>query len=194
MKNPYVLQQDDFDALLGLFSGDREEAGETYESLRDGLIQFFRFKGCSNADDLADETLNRVASKAGSFDPSKDIKPSAYIYGFAYNILLENFRKVRRNEECSLERDRMEEFAAPVQETHASERRYTCLKQCLGALSETERDLIIEYYSRERQEKIELRKVMAARLGCRPEVLHTRIFRIKAQLRGCVLKCIEKSS
>src|SRR5688500_15425859 len=96
MKDPNALSQGDLDALLLLFSEDREEAGRAYENLRKGLARYFEAKGCDDPFDLADETLTRVATKASTFDGSKNARPSAFIYGFAAKVYLENTRDPRR--------------------------------------------------------------------------------------------------
>ena len=187
----HAVQPEDFDALLGLFSHDRDEAARGYERLRAGLVRFFEFRGCSDSDALADETLNRVALKAGAFDGSQNVRLASYVYGFASNVFLEYSRSPRRRE-FAIETDEFLHNLSAPPEPEDREPMFACLQDCLGKLSETDRILFIEYYSRERQEKIELRKRLAKRLGCRVEVLHTRVFRLKATLRTCVSRCVEK--
>ena len=63
MKYSYDLGQKQFDALLAIFSQDREEAGQKYEHIRHGLIRYFDVKGCNDPQGLADETINRGAVK-----------------------------------------------------------------------------------------------------------------------------------
>ena len=183
-----ALRQEHFDALLGLFSHDRDEAGRTYESLRSGLVRFFEFRGCSDADALADETLNRVALKATGFDNSKNVRIASYVYGFAANVFLEYARSPRRREFVAETDDFLDKFQAPKLYDDR-ESMFLCLQDCLGKLDPIDRTLVVEYYSREKQEKIELRKEMAKRLGCTVEALHTRVFRLKSSLRACVTKC-----
>ena len=192
MKESYSLQQQDFDRLLGLFSQDREEAGKMYEKLRDGLVRFFQFRGCHDPDELADETFNRVASKLPAYDAAKNVKPAAYIYGFARNILLE-YSRSPKNRESQLEPFHTSGLAAGETDVDSKELAHACLRKCLGEIPDVESRLMVEYYSRERQEKIELRRRIAERLGCTIEVLHTRIFRMKSGLRTCVQNCREKS-
>ena len=91
MNNNSTLEQEDFDQLLRWLSTDREEAGKKYELVREGLIRFFRYKGCHDSESLADETINRVASKVSTLDTTQNFKTITYFYGFAANILLENF-------------------------------------------------------------------------------------------------------
>ena len=192
MKNSYVLQKEDFESLLGLLSPDWEEAGLKYERIRAGLIRYFRFRGCDEAEALADETINRVAAKATAFDRSRNVQLSTYFYGFASNILLEHRRDIKVA--VPIESDHsMREIAAssdPREPDPGSE----CLGKCLRELTKQDRNLALKYYSREKQEKIELRKRLAAELRCSPEVLHTRVFRLRTSLRSCVKKCLDRAA
>lgn len=186
-----AVRQEDFDALLALFSHDRHEAGREYERVRAGLVRFFEFRGCADAFALADETLNRVALKTAGFDRSKGAKLTSYVYGFALNVFREYLRSPQ-GRELAIETD---EFLEKVKAKQPDdpEPMFNCLQSCLEKLASDDRQIFIEYYSRERREKIELRKQMAQRLGCRVEVLHTRVCRLRSSLRTCVTGCVEKS-
>ncbi len=188
MKNSYELGQDQFDALLGLFSADREVAGEKYEQMRSGLMRFFQFKGCHDPDALADDTINRVASKIADFDPKKNIKPSSYFYGFASNVLLEYKRTSRQETSLGETQYRSVDVEDVEDDTDA---RSSCLHKCLGELPPHDKGLIVDYYTREGREKMELRKQMCDRFGCTTAALHTRVFRIKATLRHCIEDCVK---
>ena len=187
MKYGYGLGQKEFDALLGLFSANREEAGEKYEQIRRGLVRFFLVKGCSDPQSLTDETINRVAAKLHAFDRSRNIQPVSYFYGFASNILLEYRRKAAR--ESVFKDDRVSARETSVGEDTENVER-TCLEQCLEELPAEEKNLVIEYYSRDRQERIELRQKICGRLQCTAAALYTRVFRIKSTLKDCIEHCI----
>ena len=60
MKTGWVLTQEDFDRLLRWLDANLEAAGKEYEAIRQRLIKIFARRGCSEAEDLADETINRV--------------------------------------------------------------------------------------------------------------------------------------
>lgn len=188
MKDQYVLKQEDFDGLLALFSEDRDEAGRIYERTRNGLIRFFQSKGCHDAQQLADITLNRVASKASTFDRSANIKPTTFVYGFASKIYLEQ-RRVVHSVELIYEPGLGSGSTGRPDATDPKEESLDCLDECLSKLSVEDRDLVITYYSREKQDRIDIRKKLADSLGCKPEVLHMKVFRIRTQLRECVKKC-----
>ncbi|MGD9563432.1 MAG: RNA polymerase sigma factor [Pyrinomonadaceae bacterium] len=190
MKGSYNLDQQGFDDLLRLLSEDRDEAALRYGKLREGLVRFFEFRGCSDHDYLADETLNRVAAKAGSFDKTSGVAPASYIYGFARNVLLEYMRGPK-NRESQLEWEHFQYSTDSETVPDDRETDLACLESCLEDLRPEDGALVLEYFSRERREKIELRRVMAERLGG-PQVLQSRIFRIKATLKACIRRCREK--
>lgn len=186
MKNSYDLGQKEFDGLLGLFSENREEAGEKYEQIRRGLVRFFQIKGCADPQSLTDETINRVAAKLPAFDPSRNIRPVSYFYGFAANILLEYRRGAAKE---SVFDDGWISGGQPKTDEEPDDRERTCLEQCLEELPEKEKDLVIEYYSRDRQERIELRQRMCGRMQCTAAALYTRVCRIKSILKNCIETC-----
>lgn len=189
MRLEQILRQEDFDALLALFSDDREEAGLVYEEVRSGLVRFFEAKGCRDSDMLADETLSRVAAKAQTFDRSLNKKPTAFIYGFAAKILLEYFRNPQK---MRITYDRWVQSALflPVVNEEADTQALVCLEKCLRNISVEERELIILYYSKEKQEKIELRKRLAEELGIKMETLHMRVHRLRQSLKDCMDRCL----
>ena len=93
MHKNWSLSQEDFDALLAWLDSDRERAGIKYEQIRSSLIKIFTGRGCLDAEELADETINRVTRKI------KDIKsefrgdPALYFFGVAKMLLLEYKRR-----------------------------------------------------------------------------------------------------
>ena len=192
MKNAHELGQDQFDALLALFSVNRDEAGEKYEQIRRGLVRYFHFKGCHDPQSLTDETINRVAAKAHEFDYSKQIKPTSYVYGFASNVLLEYRRTAGK--ELSITENQFPAGEIDGEAEDIAEAKSACLKKCLDHLPPGDKDLIIKYFAREGREKIELRQAMCDELGCTAAALHTRVFRIKAGLKKCIEECMKESS
>jgi DNA-directed RNA polymerase specialized sigma24 family protein len=193
MKKDFALTQQDFDAFLFWLSADRGEAGVLYEKVREGLIKFFRFRGCGDPAALADETINRVALKVTTFDSSKDVKKITYFYGFASNVFLEYTRTVKSHE-VSL--DGEDFFFHPnLQATDdASNVGFDCLENCLMKLPPEESALVVNYYGKDKSEKFEARRKLADALNLKMPALHTKIFRIRSVLRECVEKCLEKNS
>lgn len=189
MKGQSVLEQKDLDALLALFSKDREEAGKAYEDLRKGLVRYFASKGCADSFELADETLTRVATKADAFDSSLNVKPSAFVYGFASRVYLEYSRQPQKR---SIEFDPTIHSPQLTIDDPDDSAALDCLDGCLAKYPPEDRAMIVSYYSKEKQEKIALRRQLADEAGCKVEVLHMRIHRMRAALRTCVSRCMSK--
>lgn len=190
MSQSHELRQEDFEALLALLSPNRDDAGVAYERLRRGLIRFFAMRGCSEPESLADETLTRVAARAKSFDPAKNVKVTTFVYGFAAKVLLETFRG-RNPREVPLDPEHTE--LKTEQSDENSDLRMDCLGKCLKHIETADAELLIEYYTREKHEKIELRRQMAEKLGIRSDTLHTRIHRMRTVVGECVRRCVEES-
>jgi hypothetical protein len=72
------LTREKFSSFLEWLSPDMDRAGEEYERLRFRLCTFFSRRKCSFADDLADETINRVILKASQEKIESKI---AYCFG-----------------------------------------------------------------------------------------------------------------
>jgi DNA-directed RNA polymerase specialized sigma24 family protein len=193
MKKDFALKQEDFDALLGWLSANRDEAGVAYEKIREGLIRYFRFRGCADPHALADETINRVALKVSTFDSSKNVKTITYFYGFASNIFLEYSRNARKRE-VSWE---SEDFPVPLtfkMPDDSTDAECGCLEDCLTKLPQDESALVVEYYGKDKSEKFELRRKLAEERNMKMPALHTRVFRIRSVLRHCIEECLAKNS
>ncbi len=192
MKIDLALSQQDFKALLDWFSADRDEAGRQYEMIREGLIRFFRFRGCADPATLADETINRVASKISTLDSSKEVKTITYFYGFAANVFREYLRKTKNREtqftpEITLPSQKYELLDSSVTE-------HDCLEDCLTKISGEERLLVTQYYSLEKSEKFEMRRKLAEKANLKLPALHTKVFRIRGVLRECIHDCLKINS
>ena len=189
MPKDNVLTQNDYDALLQWFSPNREEAGAKYEEIRNGLIRYFIFKGCSETESLADETINRVAKKLSSLKTDNNFKHITYFYGFASKIYLESRNKPENNT-TEFEPGQHSKLVAEVDDE--KENRHQCLDSCLAKLSPEDSELAIEYFSREKSAKFEHRRKLAEKLNINVGTMHVRIYRLKDTLRNCVENCLKK--
>ena len=79
----WVLSQDTFDELLTWLNPNRDQAGKTYENIRQRLIKIFTYRGIAVAEDLADETINRVAKKVHEIRSTYIGDPALYFHGVA---------------------------------------------------------------------------------------------------------------
>lgn len=186
MAKPAELTMEIFQNLLSVLSSDPEEAGRIYEQLRAGLIRFFYYRGCSDAEVLADETINRVAAKLDLYDPSRS-KISSYFYGFASNVLHEYRRRQSREQPIG----EMDLAAKQIEyESDENLERLACLRECTTKLKAKDAELIKEYYGAEGSTRKAVRNSIGLKLGLSVGALHTRVFRLKVELRKCVEKCL----
>lgn len=193
MNREWVVTQQDFDRLLDWLAADRETAGSKYEKIRVRLIKIFTCRGCGEADDLADETINRVTGKLGEIAANYSGDPALYFYGVAQKVHLEYLRKKPLVQE-SLEpgREPGGQTAWPLETTDEVEHEYACLEQCMDRLPPENRELVLEYYQEEKRAKIDHRKQLADRLGIAVNALRIRACRLRAQLQQCVQSCLEQ--
>ncbi len=195
MRLEKILTQEQFDSLLSLFSDDRDQAGLVYEEIRGNLLRYFEARHCRDSDILTDETLFRVASRAHTFDPSRHTRPSSFVFGFASKILLEYSRDPSKMQ-VTYDRWVQTPHAAGLFVDHEPEEEAAgieCLRKCMDELEEIDRELLLTYYGKEKQEKIETRKHLAAKLDIKMEALHMRVHRLRGSLKKCMKRCMENS-
>jgi DNA-directed RNA polymerase specialized sigma24 family protein len=177
------ISQDNFEMLLTWLNPDREKASQKYETIRATLIRIFLARGSYPADELADETIDRVTGKIKRLSKIYRGDPALYFYGVANKIFLE-FLKKPQTEELP---------AALAQKEKTDEELkayYECLETCLENLAPESRKLILNYYQYENQKKKELRKKLAKRVGLSANALRIKMIRIRNDLRKCIIKCL----
>src|SRR5262249_50613606 len=82
-----------FENLLHRLGANRERAGQAYEYLRRQLIRFFEWNCDIPAEDLVDETFDRVAQKLEELEIHNVV---AFAWGVARNIRHEAEKKAAR--------------------------------------------------------------------------------------------------
>ena len=187
-RNDWVLTEESLNRLLGLLDPqDRERAGRMYAELRQALEKLFEWRGASRPEELADETLNRVARKVDAGEPVREVQH--YCLGVARLILLESFKKRAREEQSLGEFSRMQtETAGAVGEGSATAE---CLARCLTRLTPENRDLVIRYYDGEGAPLSANRRTLSERMGLPPGTLRMRMLRLRQELEECVARCIK---
>lgn len=183
MSKENALNKETFDSLLRWFDRDREIAGQKYEKIRLRLIQIFIHRGCFEAEELADETINRVLFKLPDVVVEYSGDPALYFQGVANFVHLEWLRKQRKIEHIEMEKAKDDSFR------ENKEKSFSCLEKCLSEISAEQRKLIVDYYQKEKGEKIEHRKNLARALGININVLQVRAHRIRQILHDCVEEC-----
>ena len=189
MRTKTEITQEDFTRLLGWLASDADEAARTYEEIRRGLIKFFGFRGCLDAEALADETLNRVAVKLATVEFDGNVKVISYFYAFAAKIYLEDCTERKKIAAKSPQLiARYEEKSRPDEDGGAPS---VCLDKCLRSHPPQERQLLLEYYRFEKNEKTARRRELAAAQGINMEYLHTKISRLRKSVGNCLRKCLK---
>lgn len=143
----------------------------------------FAAQGFSDAEALADETINRVADRLPEIGPHYDGKPVRYFRGVARNLILEANRRRRRE----IATDSLPE--RPTKQIDVSDE-YNCLVRCLTFLSSKDRDLVLDYHVYEGHDKVVNHLAMAEENQTSVSNLRVKAFRIRGRLEKCVLECL----
>jgi RNA polymerase sigma factor (sigma-70 family) len=172
---------------------DRDaEAEARYLEMVRRLVCFFAGRGCRDAEDLAIESVLRVAAKCGEVDASAYQDRAGFFYGVARNVLHEWWRDAQR------ESTRRESFRRELsrlgvpnpQSWRRKEAVHRCLELCLRELSQRARRLIVRYYGEQGVAKIESHRRLADESGKSVNALRIEVHRIRSVLRECVVGCM----
>jgi DNA-directed RNA polymerase specialized sigma24 family protein len=177
-----TLQKTDFDRLLLWLDPKPERAGELYEKIRWRLIAILASRGCRVPEELADETIDRVARRVSDIEATYVGDKSLYFLGVMNNVHHEY-----------LKRPRLSEIALPPADSMVKEQTYLCLDKCIEKLTPHAREIIEQYYAADKRAKINLRKRIAVALGISNSNLRLRALRIRAKLQVCIERCVEVS-
>jgi DNA-directed RNA polymerase specialized sigma24 family protein len=182
MRREWAITPEAFEALLAWLEPDREAAGKKYEIIRAGLVKIFIAKGFNDAEDLADQVINRVIDRLPDIRNDYVGEPANYFRGVARNIIHE----ARRRKEIATD-----VLPVSVSEVDDTGSEAECLQKCLKLISSEQCDLALEYYLYEGKNKIAHRKRIADELGISVRALRVRAHRIRVVLQKCVLKCLK---
>jgi RNA polymerase sigma factor (sigma-70 family) len=185
------LTQNSFDQLLMWLDADREQAARKYEDIRHSLIKILVWNGCYEAEDLADETIDRVTRRVPELIDSYEGDPKSYFYAVAKRLLKEWYRR----QACELP-PQTEVAPSPEMSSEAAEaeRLYECTDLCLRQLSDADRQLILLYYQKDKQAKIDARKQLASDLNIGLNALRVKVHRLRAVLHECIERCLGREA
>lgn len=195
LKKDWVSSPEAFRRLLEWLNGGSDPDGERYLEVRRRLVTYFDRKGCLLSDELADETLNRIARKLEEKGEITEVSPLHYCYIVGKFVFLETIRRNKAVQDGTLELTMSDPLGTAhtwdihVREVEDKEKVFDCLERCLDKLPQGDRELILEYYRGEQRAKIERRSEMAARLGVTMNALTIRACRIRTKLETCVKAC-----
>jgi RNA polymerase sigma factor (sigma-70 family) len=197
LKQDWVPGADSFRRFLEWLDSGSSAPGERYLEMRRRLVDYFDRKRCAGADDLADETLNRVARRLEEEGVIEASAPAQYCYIVARFVFFEYLRRADRAAVPYDEASSGDTVPRVLQvvddrdvESDEHARRFKCLEECLAKLPSSDRSLILAYYSGERGTRIERRRELAEHFGLTANALAIRTCRIRSKLEECTRACM----
>ena len=187
LKKDWVPTQNAFRQFLRWLDEGVDSGGEKYVEMRRRLAIYFDRRNCLSPDELADETLNRVARRLEEEDAISNTPPARYCYIVARFVFLEYVRRARHETALDERSGGLRSSAGPGEpDAAASQRLLDSLERCLQQLGPRDRELILEYYRGEQRAKIGRRRQLAARLGLTMNAVSIRACRLRDKLEACV--------
>ena len=185
-----------FERLLNWLDEGAPSDGQKYLEMRQRLVAYFDRKNCSTPDELADETLNRVARRLEEEGiTASDTPPAKYCYIVARFVFMEYLRAAQK-EHALLDdvrrQPRGNNFAASEanDKKEIKEKMLNCLEQCTDKLEALSRKIVTRYYMGKERVKIVNRRALAEELGITMNALSIRACRIRDKLEACVRQCV----
>ena len=186
------------DRLLAWLDDGVDSQGQNYLEMRRRLSSYFDRRNRQSADELADETLNRIGRTLEKDGTIATTPPARYCYVVARFVLLEDIRRQRTTvplkEPWAADASTIRRAGGDAADADRAEQdeRLECLDRCLEELKPDQRELVIEYYRDTGRQKIERRRDLANRLGITMNALGIRACRIRNTLEACVEGCCQE--
>jgi hypothetical protein len=181
------LTPEEFGKLLQWLSPEPETSVRMFLEITKELGKWLVRKGSAHAEDLVDETVDRVA-KIVFKEPDKYLNPKALFYGVGRKVWLEDYHRNPPPEE--LEPEKISARASDPAEWDFKECEEECMKEGVNNLPPHELHLITQYFSFQGREKIVVRKRLAEGHGGLGN-LRTKACRIRTRLNDGLDDCID---
>ncbi|MDQ6788706.1 MAG: hypothetical protein M3033_18030 [Acidobacteriota bacterium] len=184
------INQNNFDKLLHWLGASAAEAANEYEHIRRVLIKIFLARGFSDAEDLTDITIDRVASKIDEIETIYTGEKIFYFLSVAKFIRQEALRKkeIQINNSDFVDSQSQTNFLQE-NEQEFSKLQKKCLKECFSKLKERHKTVILEYYDNFGEGKILHHRNLAEKKSVTMPALRNQVYRIKIRLSDCVKNC-----
>jgi RNA polymerase sigma factor (sigma-70 family) len=187
-----AVPTESLEEILAWLNPDREVAASMYVQLRHDLAKIFTYRCCADPEGLTDEVFDRVAKKVHEVRPTYEGDPRLYFRAVANNLVKEDLKRVKTQVP-------LEGIDLPEPTTHQREQEKTvemeeCLQTCLQKISDENRELIVSYYAKEKQAKIDHRRELAQRFGISVETLRVKVYRIRISLQECIERCLKRKA
>jgi DNA-directed RNA polymerase specialized sigma24 family protein len=178
------IKPEDFEELLLWLDPDvnapngasRERGAEKYEKIYQRIIKIYRNRGSRYAEEIADETMERVTRRVKTLRVSYEGDPALFFYGVAKKVYLEFLPAEGGTPPPSPVRDDPDEV----------EWRHECLERCLETLKLESRKLILSFYEGDKGEKIANRKRLSVEFGINGKALSLKVLKIRRKLLECM--------
>ncbi len=182
----WELTEESLNLFLSWLSADRDAAGRKYEDIRRRLIVILECRKCAEPEEVADEAINRFIRRLPELIKTYSGDPFPYILVIARNVQHEREKK----QHLPLPENLDEVPAEPAATDEVDERVHNCLDQCLSKLEPKSRDLLMDYYLTDKQDKIDFRKKLARQLGIAANALRLRVHRLRNNVHTCLNNCL----
>lgn len=184
---PAVAVSESFQILLGRLAGSGAGA-LGYERLRMRLVAFFRLHFPAQAEDLADQALDRLARRLA--DGTSVDSPESYALGIARLLVLEEHSRQRKEQRVAIEAAREVELSRRDAEPDPA---VPALRLCLESLDLETATFILDYYTADGgANRIERRQRLAEMSGVTLNALRNRALRIRMALEKCVRQRLQQ--
>src|ERR1044071_7171283 len=157
LKSDWQLDAPAFHQLLTYLDEGTSSEGQRYLQMRERLVAYFDRKNCLNPDELADQTLNRVARRLQEEGQIQSETAAKYCYTVARYIFHEHFRRSEKEDLASSElwrRANSVKITAPPRDDPNREGQLQCLESCVSKLDIPSQQIISQYYIGNATEKI----------------------------------------
>lgn len=186
--------EQDLRRLLGRLDPDPECAWQAYGELHLALLTYFQHNHCVDPEQLADETLDRIARKPEAVEI---VNVAEFAFGIARNLRREAGRRTALRTDLAylMQCEEGKSKEPSPEETIVSKlemnTRRACLRRCLARLTPEERQLFQQYHPDECEALDEHRQRLADAMGVSWVSLRMRVSRIRRKLEQCFQDCCE---
>ena len=192
MARDSVIPPESFEEILAWLNSDRDVAATMYVQLRHDLTRLFIWGRCADPEGMTDEVFDRVAKKVHEIRQTYEGDPRLYFRAVANNLIKENLRKLKT--QLSIDDIDLPGPELTDLEDQTRVEIEECLRLCLQRFDADKRELIVTYYAKEKQAKIDFRSELARKFGISIETLRVRVFRIRESLAVCIERCLKRKA
>jgi RNA polymerase sigma factor (sigma-70 family) len=189
MARDSAIPPESFEEILAWLNPNRDVAANMYVQLRHDLGKIFTFRGCTDPEGLTDEVFDRVGKKVHEIKSTYVGDPRLYFRAVANNLVKEDLKRAKT--QVSFEEPELPEPTTTERDEDDTEDIEECLRSCLQKLSAENRKLIVDYYAKEKQAKIDHRSELAQQFGISVQTLRVKVYRIRVSLQGCIERCLK---